>query len=230
MENKIPLPNQPAFKALKKDHIILMDDGRIAFRVESASGSEVVLRALTDAVISSRKTIVIQGMDLDLQSITEEEINVIRIAVENDFDYIGMSYVKGLEDIATLRGIILSLGAKEMGIIAKIETPIGVSKLNEIIDAADSVLVARGDLGMHFPLEDVPFLQEKIVEQCINKGKPVIVATQLLGSMVENPVPTMSEVIDVVSALSQGVDVLMLTGETAIGKYPVEAVSWLSKK
>ncbi|MEM2980180.1 MAG: pyruvate kinase [Thermoproteota archaeon] len=229
MENKIPLPNQPAFRALKKDHIILMDDGRIAFRVESASNSEVVLRALTDAVISSRKTIVIQGMDLDLQPITEEEINVIRIAVENDFDYIGMSYVKGMEDIATLRGILLSLGAKDMGIIAKIETPIGVSKLDEIIDAADSVLVARGDLGMHFPLEDVPLLQEKIVERCITKGKPVIVATQLLGSMVENPVPTRSEVIDVVSALSQGVDALMLTGETAIGKYPVEAVSWLSK-
>jgi pyruvate kinase len=229
MENKLPLPNLPAFKALKKDHVVLMDDGRIAFRVESTSGSEAVLRALTDAVVSSRKTIVIQGMDLDLQPITEEEIRAIRIAVENDFDYIGMSYVKGMEDIATLRGILLSLGAKDMGVIAKIETPIGVRKLDEIIDAADSVLVARGDLGMHFPLEDVPLLQEKIVERCINKGRPVIVATQLLGSMVENPVPTRSEVVDVVSALSQGVDALMLTGETAIGKYPVETVTWLSK-
>lgn len=229
MENKIPLPNPPAFKALKKDHVVLMDDSRVVFRVESASGSEVILKALTDAVITSRKTIVIQGTDLDLQPMAEEEVSVLRIAVENDFDYIGMSYVKGMEDIATLRGILISLGAKDMGVIAKIETPVGVRKLDEIIDAADGVLVARGDLGMHFPLEDVHLLQEKIVESCINKGKPVIVATQLLGSMVENPVPTRSEVVDVVSALSQGVDALMLTGETAIGKYPVETVTWLSK-
>ncbi|MCS7138716.1 MAG: pyruvate kinase [Crenarchaeota archaeon] len=228
-DKRIPLPSGEAFKAIRKDHVILMDDGRLVFKVESTSGSEISMRALTDATITSRKSIVIQGQDLDLPPITEEEIRAIRIAVENDFDYIGLSYVKCVEDIAALRGILISMGAREMGIIAKIETPVGVRKLDEIIDAADGILVARGDLGMHFPLEDVPSLQEKIVKKCVNKGKPVIVATQLLGSMIESPVPTRSEIVDVVSALSQGVDVLMLTGETAIGKYPVETVSWLAR-
>ncbi|MBO3769367.1 MAG: pyruvate kinase [Candidatus Brockarchaeota archaeon] len=229
LDKKIPLPNEEAFKAIRKDHVILMDDGRVAFRVESASCSEILMKALTDAVITSRKAIVIQGQDLGLPSITEEEVRAIKVAVENDFDYIGLSYVKCVEDIAALRGILISLGAKEMGIVAKIETPVGVKKLDEIIDAADGILVARGDLGMHFPLEDVPSLQESIVKKCVNKGKPVIVATQLLGSMVDSPVPTRSEIVDVVLALSQGVDVLMLTGETAVGKYPVETVSWLAR-
>jgi pyruvate kinase len=225
----IPLPSEEAFKAIKKNHVILMDDGRIAFRVESATDSEILMRALTDACVYSRKTIVVQGQDLDLPSITEEEIRAIKIAVENDFDYLGLSYVKRVEDIAALRGILISLGAKEMGIVAKIETPVGVKKLDEIIEAADGILVARGDLGMHFPLEDVPSLQEMIVKKCVDRGKPVIVATQLLGSMIDSAVPTRSEIVDVVLALSQGVDVLMLTGETAVGKYPVETVSWLSR-
>lgn len=225
----IPLPNPTALKTLKRGHIVLMDDGRAAFKVEEVSGSEAVLRALTDAYITSRKTIVIQGAGLDLPTITDREVKAIKFAVENGFDYIGLSYVRGEEDISMLRGILLSLGAERTSIIAKIETPIAVKRLREIVSAADVVLVARGDLGMHFPLEEVPELQRKIIRLCIEYGKPVIVATQILGSMIENPVPTRSEVVDVVSAIMDGVDVLMLTGETAIGRYPVEAVKWLSK-
>jgi len=225
----IPLPNPTALKALRRGHVILMDDGRAAFKVESASESEAILRALTDALITSRKTIVIQGSGLDLPAITDREVNAIKFAVENGFDYIGLSYVRGEEDISMLRGILLSLGAEQTSIIAKIETPVAVRRLKEIVAAADVVLVARGDLGMHFPLEEVPELQRKIIRLCVECGKPVIVATQLLGSMIESPVPTRSEVVDVVSALMDGVDVLMLTGETAIGRYPVEAVKWLSK-
>ena len=216
-------------KALRKGHVILMDDGMVAFRVESAAGSEAVLKALTDARISSRKTMVIQGKGLDLPTISSREIEMIKFAVSEGFDYIGLSYVRGVEDVTMLRGILLSLGAERTAIIAKIEVPSAVRRLGGIVGAADAVLVARGDLGMHFPLEEVPRLQKEIISECIRQGRPVIVATQLLSSMVESPVPTRSEVVDIVTALSEGVDVLMLTSETAIGRYPVEAVRWLAK-
>ncbi|MCD6235802.1 MAG: pyruvate kinase [Thaumarchaeota archaeon] len=228
-ENVVPLPNEVAFRALRRGHLILMDDGRAAFRVESVSRSEASLKALTDAKITSRKTMVIQGRGLDLPAITSREIDAVKFAVEEEFDYIGLSYTRGEEEISMLRGILLSLGAESLSIIAKIETPIAVKKLPEIVEAADAILVARGDLGMHFPLEEIPSLQKKIVGMSIEHGKPVIVATQILGSMIENPIPTRSEVVDVVSALMDGVDALMLTGETAIGKYPVETVRWLAK-
>ncbi|RLG02548.1 MAG: pyruvate kinase [Thaumarchaeota archaeon] len=207
----------------------MMDDGRVVLRVLEGGGERVSLKALTDATITSRKNIVIQGRDLELPTITEREVEAVKFAVQEGFDYIGLSYVRGAEDISMLKGMLLSLGAKDIGIIAKIETPTAVNRLEEIVDSADIILVARGDLGMYFSLEEIPRLQERIVDLCIEKGKPVIVATQILGSMVESPVPTRGEIIDVVSAIRQGVDVLMLTGETAIGRYPVEVVKWLSK-
>jgi len=228
-DKTIPVPSESVFRALRRGYVLLMDDGRAAFRVESVSGSEAIVRALTDAQITSRKAVVIQGRDLDLPTITQREIEAIKLAAEEDFDYIGLSYVRGEEDVAMLRGILLSLGAEHISIIAKIETPTAVRKLDEIISAADAILVARGDLGMHFPLEEVTSLQKKITSMSIERGKPVIIATQILGSMMESAVPTRSEIVDVVSALMDGVDALMLTGETAIGRYPVEAVKWLSK-
>jgi len=228
-EKVVPLPNEVALKALRKGYVILMDDGMAAFKVESASESEATLRALTDARINSRKTIVIQGRGLDLPTISAREIEVVKFAVAEKFDYIGLSYVRGEEDVAMLRGILLSLGAEQISIIAKIEVPSAVKKLNQIVEAADATLVARGDLGMHFPLEEVPRLQKEIIKASISRGKPVIVATQLLSSMIENPVPTRSEIVDIVAALLDGVDALMLTSETAVGKYPVDAVKWLSK-
>lgn len=228
-EKVIPLPNEVVLKALRCGHVILMDDGLAAFEVESASASEAVLKALTDASISSRKSMVVRGRDLDLPTISSREVEVVKFAAVEELDYIGLSYVKEEHDVAMLRGMLLSLGAEQTSIIAKIEVPAAVKNLRGIVDAADVILVARGDLGMHFPLEEVPRLQSMIVRESMERGKPVIVATQLLGSMIENPVPTRSEVVDVVAAVSEGVDALMLTNETAVGKYPVEAVRWLHK-
>ncbi|MCF3653162.1 MAG: pyruvate kinase [Aigarchaeota archaeon] len=228
-EKVIPLPNETVLKVLRRGHVILMDDGLAAFEVESASASEVVLKALTNARISSRKSMVVRGRDLDLPTISSREVEIVKFAATEEFDYIGLSYVRGEHDVAMLRGMLLSLGAEQTSIIAKIEIPAAVKNLEEIVDAADAILVARGDLGMHFPLEEVPRLQSVIIRKSIERGKPVIIATQLLGSMIENPVPTRSEVVDVVAAVSEGVDVLMLTNETAVGKYPVEAVKWLHK-
>lgn len=228
-EKVIPLPNENVLMALRRGHVILMDDGLVAFEVESISSSEAVLRALTDARISSRKSMVVRGKDLDLPTISSREVEIVKFAASEEFDYIGLSYVRGEHDVAMLKGMLLSLGAEQTSIIAKIEVPAAVRNIKEIVDAADVILVARGDLGMHFPLEEVPRLQSMIVKESIERGKPVIVATQLLGSMIWNPVPTRSEVVDIVAAISEGVDVLMLTNETAIGKYPVEAVKWLHK-
>jgi len=228
-DKRIPISNELVLRKFRKGHVLLMDDGRVIFRVLEGDGERITLKALTDAIITSRKNIVIQGKDLELPTITEREIEAVRFASRENFDYIGLSYVRGAEDISMLKGMLLSLGAKDIGIIAKIETPTAVKRLEEIVDSADVILVARGDLGMYFSLEEIPRLQERIVDLCIERGKPVIIATQILGSMIENPIPTRGEVIDVVSAIRQGVDVLMLTGETAIGKYPVEVVKWLSK-
>jgi len=228
-DKRIPIPNKSILGKFREGHILLMDDGRVVLRVLEGGGERISLKALTDATITSRKNIVIQGRDLELPTITEREVEAVRFAVREDFDYIGLSYVREAEDVSMLKGMLLSLGAKDIGIIAKIETPTAVNRLEEIVDSADVILVARGDLGMYFSLEEIPRLQERIVDLCIERGKPVIVATQILGSMVESPIPTRGEIIDVVSAIRQGVDVLMLTGETAIGKYPVEAVKWLSK-
>ena len=228
-DKRIPISNKSILRKFREGHILLMDDGRVVLRVLEGGRDKIALKALTDAIITSRKNIVIQGKDLELPTITEREIEAVRFAVQENFDYIGLSYVRGAEDISMLKGMLLSLGAKDVGIIAKIETPTAVKRLEEIVDSADVILVARGDLGMYFSLEEIPRLQEQIVNLCIERGKPVIIATQILGSMIENPIPTRGEIIDVVSAIRQGVDVLMLTGETAIGKYPVEVVKWLSK-
>lgn len=228
-EKVLPVPNEEAVRRLRKGYVLLMDDGRAAFRVEDVGAEKVVIRALKDAVVTSRKTVVIQGRDLELPAVSERDVAAVKFAVEKGFDYIGLSYVRGGGDVLMMRGMLVSLGAEDVGIIAKIETPAAFRRLEEIISQADAVLVARGDLGMHFPLEEVPRLQEKIVVESIRRGKPVIVATQILGSMMENPIPTRSEIVDVVTALREGVDMLMLTGETAVGKYPVETVKWLRR-
>jgi len=228
-EKVIPVPNERVVALLRKGYVLLMDDGRAAFRVEEADEGRVSLRAITEAAVTSRKTLVIQGKDLELPAVSERDVAAVRLAAEEGFDYLGLSYVRGSGDVLMLRGMLVSLGAEETGIIAKIETPAALRELEKIIDASDAVLVARGDLGMHFQLQEVPRLQEKIVKESIGRGKPVIVATQILGSMMESPVPTRSEIVDVVTAIQEGVDVLMLTGETAVGKYPVETVRWLRR-
>jgi pyruvate kinase len=154
-------------------------------------------------------------------------LNSIKFAVKNSMDYIGLSYVKSGEDVKKLRKILADEGAEDIAIMSKIECVSAVKNLEEIVRESDMILVARGDLGMQFPLEEIPILQHKIIETARLMGKPVIVATQVLASMMENPAPTRAEVTDVAHAIAEGVDGIMLTGETAVGKYPVEAVKWL---
>ncbi|MEM3620854.1 MAG: pyruvate kinase [Nitrososphaerota archaeon] len=228
-EKVLPIPLELFFKNISVRDILLMDDGRIQLVIQEVGKNEATAKALTSAEIGSRKAVVIKNKEIGLPTLSSRDLEALKFSVENDFDYIGLSYVRNIGDVEILRSTLVSLGGREIGVISKIETVSAFNNLEEITDSSDALLVARGDLGMHFGLEQVPRLQELIVEKCLGKGKPVIVATQLLGSMVENPVPTRSEIVDILSAARDGVDTLMLTGETAAGKYPLEAVEWLKK-
>ncbi len=223
-----PLPLPRFFASIEEGDIIVMDDGRARLRVISVSGDRVTVEALTPARITSRKAVVVQGKELGLPAITEKDLEAIEFAVRHGFDYIALSYVRDAEDLRVLRNIVRGKGG-EQAIAAKIETRSAVENLEQIVRESDLVVVARGDLGMNYGLEEVPLLQERIVDEARRQGKPVMVATQVLESMVNSPTPTRAEVTDVYVAVSQGVDAIMLAGETAIGRYPLETVKWLRK-
>jgi len=225
----IPIPSKEFYETVDKNDVILMDDGNIMLKILEKNGSKIEVKALTPGTITSRKALVVRGKEFNLPALTEEDVKSIKFAVKHSLEYIGLSYVRSSEDVKKLRKILLEEGGEDIGIMAKIETVSGVKNLKRIIDVSDIILVARGDLGMQFPLEEVPVIQRRIVKESISKGKPVIVATQILASMINNPTPTRAEVSDIATAIMEGVDAIMLTGETAIGKYPVEAVKWLKR-
>jgi len=224
----IPFPNEKVLSELEEGDILVMDDGRVRLRVVKVSGDEVEVAALTDAIIKSRKGVVVQNKEFDLPVLTKKDLGDLKFACSVGADYIGLSYVRNADNVRVLKELLREIGC-DAGVIAKIETRSAVKNVEDIARVADVILVARGDLGMNFGLEEIPRIQRRIVEASLRIGKPVVVATQLLESMIENPVPTRAEVVDTYVAVSEGVDALMLTGETAAGKYPVEAVKWLRR-
>ncbi len=228
-ENIVPMPISKFFEYIDVGDILIMDDGRTRLRVVDKGADNIEAIALTESIITSRKAVTIYGKELDLPALSDKDIGNIKFAIENDFDYIGLSYVRSSEDIDLLRDILKRAGREDIGIISKIETKSAIRNLSSILEKSDIVLVARGDLGMNFGLEEIHYHQRYIIEKALENRKPVIVATQLLESMTEKPVPTRAEVVDVSVAVEMGVDALMLTGETAVGKFPVEAVSWLNR-
>ncbi len=227
-EKRIPLPVPRFFEAVEEGDILVMSDGRVRLRVLEVQGERIVVEALTPAEITSRKAVVVAGKDIGLPTLTPRDLEAVRFAVSHGFDYIALSYVRDAEDLAVLRRIIRDSGG-DQAVAAKIESRSAVENLEAIVEEADLVVVARGDLGMNYGLEEIPALQDHIVRTARSHGKPVVVATQILESMIENPVPTRAEATDVYVAVSQGVDALMLTGETAVGRYPLEAVKWLRR-
>ncbi len=227
-KGEIPVPVYEFFEQIDVGDTILLDDGRLQLHVEDVMGNSATAIALSDGRIMPHKTILIKGKELELPTLSERDMEAISFSIENGVDYIALSYIRAPRDIETLRTVIANYGA-EPGIIAKIETRSAVENLEQITELSDAVLVARGDLGMFYGLEKIPFLQKHIVSYALEKGKPVIIATQLLESMINNPQPTRSEVVDIVEAVNEHVDALLLTSETAIGRYPIEAVRWLRK-
>ncbi len=223
---EIPLSSEVFFKLIEVGDTVIIDGGRLWAKVDGKNGNSVIVSFIVDGTLSSKKTVAIQGKEYPLNSPTDKDLADLKFAREMGMDGVAMSFVKTSDDIEKLRSEILELGSN-MFIIAKIETISAVNNINEIINATDYVLVARGDLGSHFPMVKIPELERNIIRQSMNYGKPAIVATQLLDSMINNPIPTRAEITDVFMAVSMGADALMVSGETAVGRYPVEVIKWL---
>ena len=203
---------------------ILIDDGLVAIRVDRIEGVKIICAVENGGTLSANKSINIPGVHIQLPALTEKDIDDIRFGVENDFDFIAASFVRRAADVKAVRAVLHECGGDDVKIIAKIENQEGVDNLDEIMDAADGIMVARGDLGVEIPAARVPILQKQMIRKGLQAGKPVITATQMLDSMIRNPRPTRAEVSDVANAVYDGTGCVMLSGETAGGKYPVNAL------
>jgi len=219
-------PNLP--KDLKPDDIVLMSDGTIVLKVIEKSDYEVICKVLVGGSIASHKGLNVPTSDLKIPALTEKDKKDLKFGIENGVDVVAISFVRKSLDIEYAKKIISENGS-DIPVIAKIETLYALKNIDGIIDASYGIMVARGDLGVETPFENIPLIQKELIEKTKAKGKPVITATQMLRSMVEHPRPTRAEVSDVANAIFDGTDAVMLSEETAIGKYPIESVSVMSK-
>ncbi len=209
-------------------HRVLIDDGQIRMIVTEKSMDSLVCRCEIGGRVGSHKGINVPDSHLSLSTLSEKDLEDLQWAIENQFDYVALSFVRHVDDIQLLR-IAIKKAKGDIPIIAKIETPQAIQSLDEIIKASDAVLVARGDLGVEMDVWRIPMLQKDMIRRCRRMGKPVIVATQMLHSMVESATPTRAEVSDVANAVLDGADAVMLSAESAVGKYPVQAVTMLQR-
>lgn len=207
---------------------ILMDDGLIEVRVLEKNDTDVVTEVVIGGLLKSKKGLNLPGVNMSVPSLSEKDIQDVYFGLDNNVDLIALSFVRSAQDIHNLREII-NLRRKDTWIVAKIERPEAITNLEQIVDAANAVMVARGDLGVEMKTSSVPILQKRIVQVCNAMYKPVIIATQMLESMTENPRPTRAEASDVANAVFDGTDAVMLSGETASGKYPIETARTMSE-
>ncbi len=224
----VPVDYEGIAEDVKPGDKILLDDGKIGLEVLSVEKSQVKVKVLYGECIRPRKGINLPGSTASLDAVTERDKEYIRFAVEYDADYIALSFVREAKDIELAKKCIKDYGGN-IPVIAKIEKPQAVEHIEEILKVADGIMVARGDLGIEMSPEEVPIVQKFIVDQTLRERKVCIVATQMLESMIEEPIPTRAEASDVANAILDGTDAIMLSGETAMGKYPVEAVKMMRK-
>lgn len=224
----VPVPFASLFESVDVGDEVLIDDGRVRLKVVDRRGDALECVSLTDASIEQGKNVSLRGKDLDAPLLNERDLLALKVAAAESFDFVGVSHVRDASDVEEVKRILGSYGS-DAWVISKIETLSALRNLDSIIEVSDVVLVARGDLGIRLNLEEVPYYQKLIVGKCLRAGKPVIVATQFLASMIDGDSPTRAEAVDVSVAVEQGVDAIMLTNETSVGKRPLEAVQWLAR-
>jgi pyruvate kinase len=226
-ENFIPFDHPELIDELAPGDTVRLSDGGLKFRVESRKGRVLTLLSMTPGLITSRKGVSFPGKKSKLPALTEKDKVDLEEGLELGMDAVALSFVQGPEDIARAKAVITRKGYRTP-VIAKLERQVAVDRLEEILNIADGVMVARGDLGLECPLASLPTLQKRIIRACNRRSKPVIVATQMLLSMVDNSMPTRAETTDVANAILDGADALMLSEETAVGKYPVQCVQYMA--
>lgn len=214
-------------KDVKVGDIILFDDGAIGMKVMGIEGPAVYVEVQNDGVLGAHKSVNVPGEHIDLPALTEKDKRNINLAIEEDIDFIAHSFVRSADDVHAVQKILDECHS-DIKIISKIENQEGVDNIDEIINASYGIMVARGDLGIEVPVEKIPGIQRMIIRKCVERHKPVIVATQMLHTMITNPRPTRAEVTDIANAIYSNTDALMLSGETASGKYPLEAVKTMA--
>ncbi|CEP91355.1 pyruvate kinase [[Clostridium] sordellii] len=221
-----------SYKGLAEDvttgDTILIDDGLVGLRVEEVKGEEIHCVVENSGIVKNHKGVNVPRVKINLPALTEKDVSDIEFGIGQGIDYIAASFVRKASDVLAIREVLEKNNATDVQIISKIENQEGVDNIDEILKVSDGIMVARGDLGVEIPTEEIPIVQKMIIRKCNQLGKPVVTATQMLDSMIRNPRPTRAEVTDVANAIYDGTDAIMLSGETAAGKYPVEAVKTMA--
>ncbi|MBQ4136670.1 MAG: pyruvate kinase [Clostridia bacterium] len=226
---KVSITHTGLYKDITRDSRILIDDGLIELSVERLDEREIVCRVISGGQVSDNKGVNVPGAHLSLDFLSERDREDILFGIKEDFDFIAASFTQCADDILKIRRLLEENGGEDILVIAKIENGAGVANIDEILSVSDGIMVARGDLGVEIPLEDIPIIQKSIISKAYTAGKPVITATQMLESMTKNPRPTRAEITDVANAIYDGSSALMTSGETAIGKHPAEVVRTMVK-
>jgi pyruvate kinase len=227
--NQVIYTNYKEFaQDVKAGERVLLDDGKLVMNILSTNGKDTVqCEVVQGGPLSSKKGLNLPNTKVSLPSLSEKDLSDLHFALSHNVDWIGLSFVRTSEDVRALKEIIFT-AEKHAKVVAKIEKPEAVEDIDAIIEETDAVMVARGDLGVEVPLQNVPLIQKMVVRKCVERAKPVIVATQMMESMVTNMTPTRAEVADVANAVLDGADAVMLSGETSVGKYPVEAIRMMN--
>lgn len=228
-EERVSITYKELYKDVKPGDSILIDDGLIGLEVEEIEGSDIHCVVINGGIVSNKKGINLPGVSVNMPFISQKDREDILFGIQEEFDFIAASFTRTADDVLEIRKILDENGGRDLNIIAKIENQQGVDNIDSIIEVADGIMIARGDMGVEIPLEDVPVIQKEIINKVYNAGKQVITATQMLDSMMKNPRPTRAETTDVANAIYQGTSAIMLSGETAAGKYPVEALRTMVK-
>ena len=226
---KVSVTYKDLYKDVKPGTTILIDDGKIEIEVDRIEGKNVVCKVMNGGELGNRKSINVPGTHINLPALKDKDIQDLKDGCKGDFDYIAASFIRSADDVLAIRKVLDENGGKDIKIISKIESQEGIDNFQSILEVSDGIMVARGDMGVEIPMEEVPIVQKRFIKECDRAGKMVITATQMLESMTTNPRATRAEVSDVANAVFDGTGAIMLSGESAMGKYPVQCVETMTK-